>query len=70
MQGAVDWALRAVIVPHADHRDPAAHPGCLVCRAGTALGLLSAGVSQGEGHVAPPPEPSPVRWIELDSPAP
>jgi hypothetical protein len=28
----VDWATSAVMAPHAEHEDPAAHPQCVVCR--------------------------------------
>ena len=56
----VEWATDRVMAPHADHRDPADHPQCLICRA---TALLSPAV-------APPREPShePARimWIDID----
>lgn len=31
-QRMVDWATERVVVPHAEHDDPAGHPDCVVCR--------------------------------------
>ncbi|MCF8528101.1 MAG: hypothetical protein WAO50_12820 [Candidatus Nanopelagicales bacterium] len=64
----VDWAASAVVEPHGEHADPAAHPDCLVCRT---LVL----VQDRSGMQAPRPDspaaadPSrpaePIRWIPV-----
>jgi len=56
----VEWATDRVMAPHADHRDPAEHPQCLICRASA---LLSASTSSPR---VPGQEPARIMWIDID----
>lgn len=66
--GLVDWAAGAVVEPHADHREPADHPDCLICRTLAVVadrtGLTPPQPDQ--PFTSPPPEPAePIRWIPV-----
>lgn len=66
----VDWARGAVLDPHAEHADPAAHPDCLICRTlvvvSDQVGMSPAGdVRSGGPDREDGPEPAPIRWITL-----
>lgn len=76
MQAVLTWARERVLVPHAEHADPDAHPECLACRAQAALAWLAtaprghSGESAGgpQGPVPRATDPIPIEWIELDPP--
>lgn len=72
----VDWARGAVLDPHAEHRDPADHPDCVICRTFVIVGEQSGMSPRGEGastaaagnagpDAAEADEPEPIRWIPL-----
>ena len=56
----VEWATDRVMAPHAEHRDPAEHPQCLICRASA---LLS---PQTPSPRVPGHEPARIMWIDID----
>ena len=56
----VEWATDRVMAPHADHRNPAEHPQCLICRA-SALLAPSATTPRGASK-----EPTHIIWIDID----
>jgi hypothetical protein len=70
----VDWATSSVMAPHAEHRDPADHPQCVVCRTillvGDPTSLLArvpSDLADPESLVDPdeaPPAPQ-IRWIPI-----
>ena len=66
-QQLVDMAKQAILVPHADHDDPAEHGECIMCRGSLALDEVR-GRSNARNANAGGPEhrPGPVRWIDLD----
>jgi hypothetical protein len=55
----VEWAADRVMAPHAEHRDPAQHPQCLICRATT---MLAPGVTAARESRGPVPE---ILWIDI-----
>lgn len=65
----VDWAASAVVEPHGEHRDPAEHPDCLVCRTLVLVQDrtgLTAPTPQSPVATEPPAPAEPVRWIPID----
>lgn len=70
----VDWAASAVVEPHGEHRDPAQHPDCMICRT---LALLQdrTGMTAPTSASPVPADPGapaePIRWIPVvDGPLP
>ena len=65
----VDWAASAVVEPHAEHRDPAEHPDCLVCRTLVLVqdrtGMTAPTAQSPLASDAPPPA-APIRWIPIE----
>lgn len=63
-QRLIEWATERVVVPHAEHADPAAHPDCLMCRAALLMGPTGPGPSRaGEsGHRT---AAEPITWLTV-----
>ncbi len=70
----VDWAASAVVEPHGDHRDPAQHPDCMICRTLVLLQDrtgMTAPTSGSPVPADPRAEAQPIRWIPVvDGPLP
>ncbi len=70
----VDWAASAVVEPHAEHRHPAEHPDCMICRTLVLLQDrtgMTAPTSSSPVPADPPGEAEPIRWIPVvDGPLP
>ena len=65
----VDWAASAVVEPHGDHRDPADHPDCLVCRTLVLVQDrtgLTAPTPRSPVASEPPAPAEPIRWIPIE----
>lgn len=70
----VDWAASAVVEPHGEHRDPAEHPDCMICRTLVLLQDrtgMTAPSSTSPVAADPLREAEPIRWIPVvDGPLP
>lgn len=65
----VDWAASAVVEPHGEHRDPAEHPDCLICRTlAVVQDRTGMAMPTPQSPVAPErvPPAEPVRWIPIE----
>jgi hypothetical protein len=66
----VDWARGAVLDPHGEHRDPAEHPDCMICRTIVVVGDQTGMSARRDGSPMggerdEPDEAPPIRWIPL-----
>ena len=64
----VDWAASAVVEPHGEHRDPAEHPDCMICRTLVLLQDrtgMTMPTSTSPVPADPPAEAEPIRWIPV-----
>lgn len=70
----VDWAASAVVEPHAEHRDPADHQDCMICRTLVLLQDRTGMTPPTSTSPVPsdlPAEAEPIRWIPVvDGPPP
>ncbi len=70
----VDWAASAVVEPHGEHRDPAEHPDCMICRTLVLLQDRTGMTAPTSSSPVPadlPREAEPIRWIPVvDGPLP
>lgn len=65
-QRLVDWASERLLTPHAEHTDPRANPGCVVCRTQLLLGESGSAAPPDADPAAAPDRAMPVvEWIPI-----